>query len=157
MNRKSIFALAPLAVACCLATDALAAQRAFVRSNGVDSGICTLTAPCRTFSYAMTQVDAAGEIVALDAAGYGAVTITKSVTITSNSGFFAGIAAASGSAISIIAPGLNVVLRGLALNGIGATTGIQMADAGKLTVENCVISGFTADGIAVTAPATVRI
>jgi len=157
MTRKSILALSPLVLACGLATDALAAQRVFVASNGLDTNTCTLASPCRSFAHAMTQVDDGGEIVALNAAGYGAVTITKSVTITTNLGFFAGIAASMGSAISVVAPGLNVVLRGLALNGIGATTGIAMADAGKLTVENCIISGFTGDGIAVTAPATVRI
>jgi len=157
MKKSSMLALSPLVVACTLAFDAPAAQRTFVASNGLDTNPCTIALPCRSFAYALTLTDPGGEIVALDAAGYGAVAITKSVTITTNSGFFAGIAASTGSAVSIIAPGLTVVLRGLDLNGVGASTGIQMADAGILTIENCVITGFAANGVAVTAPATVRI
>lgn len=157
MSRRTLFLLSPLVVATCLATDALGAQRAFVRSNGVDTGICTLTAPCRTLTYAMTQVDAAGEIVALDAAGYGAVTIDKSVTIATNSGFFAGISASTGNAITIATGGVHVVLRGLNVNGLGATTGIQMTSGSSLTVENCVVSNFSGNGIEVNTPADVRI
>jgi len=157
MSQETLLALSPLVLACGLAFDASAAQRTFVASNGLDTNPCTIALPCRSFAYALTLTDSGGEIVALNAAGYGAVVITQSVTITTNSGFFAGIAASTGSAVQIVAPGLNVVLRGLELNGTGATTGIEMADAGTLTVENCVISGFTSNGIAVTAPATVRI
>jgi len=157
MIRRSILALSPLVFACGLATDAAAAQRTFVASNGADTNPCTIALPCRSFAYALTLTDSGGEIVALNAAGYGAVSIDRSVTITTNSGFFAGIAASAGSAVSVIAPGLNIVLRGLALNGVGASTGISMSDAGTLTVENCIVSGFTGTGIMVTSPATVRI
>src|SRR5687767_12372267 len=157
MNRRSILALSPLVFACGLATDAMAAQRTFVASNGADTDPCTITSPCRSFAFALTQTDSGGEIVALNAAGYGSVPIDRSVTITSNSRFFPGIAAATGSAVSVIAPGLNIVLRGLALNGVGASTGILMSDAGTLTVENCIVSGFTGTGILVSSPATVRI
>ena len=157
MIRRTTLALSPVVLACLMGTDAMAAQRTFVSATGADTNPCTIALPCRSFAYALTLTDSGGEIVALNAAGYGAVAIDKSVTITTNSGFFAGIAASTGSAISVIAPGLNIVLRGLALNGIGATTGIAMSDAGTLTVENCIVSGFTGNGISVTAPATVRI
>jgi len=157
MSRRSLFLLSPLVVATCLATDALGAQRVFVRSNGADSGICTLNAPCRSFTFAMTQVDPGGEIIALDAAGYGTVIIDKSVTIATNPGFFAGISASTGTAITIATGGVDVVLRGLNVNGLGATTGISMTAGSSLTVENCVVSGFSANGIVVNAPADVRI
>ena len=58
------------------------AQRVFVASYGNDANTatgCGFANPCRGFTAAMTAVDAGGEVVALDAAGYGAVTITKSV------------------------------------------------------------------------------
>src|SRR5688572_25568942 len=138
-----------LALCSALATDALAAQRVFVRSNGADTGTCTLAAPCRGFAYALTQVDAGGEIVALDGAGYGTVTIDKSVTITANPGFHAGISAASGGAVMIGTDGLAVVLRGLAINGVGGFVGIQTSGSGKLTIENCVVSGFSTHGIVI--------
>jgi hypothetical protein len=90
----------------------------------------------------LTVVDSGGEIVALDAAGYGAVTITKSVTITANPGYFAGIAAATSSAVTIDTPGVNVTLRGLNINGTGALFGVSVYNAGRVSIENCVLSNF---------------
>jgi len=52
----------------------------------------------------MTQVDPGGEVIALDAAGYGAVTITKSVNIIANPGFYAGITASSAHSPSRMMP-----------------------------------------------------
>ena len=37
--------------------------RTFVSGSGSDSGNCALTTPCRTFTYAITQTSAGGEIV----------------------------------------------------------------------------------------------
>ena len=137
-----------------------ALQRAFVASYGSDANPamgCVLANPCRGFAAAMTVVDAGGEIVALDGAGYAAVEITKSVTITSNPGFHAGIAAPTGTAVYVNAPGAAVTLRGLNINGTGATWGIYGAAVSHLTIENCVISGFI-EGIVVDADgADVRI
>jgi len=136
------------------------AQRAYVASYGNDANAgagCLLNAPCRGFAAAHTAVDPGGEIVALDAAGYGAVTITKSVTITANPGFYAGIAAASGNAVTIATPGVEVVLRGLNINGIGATFGINLTAGSELAVENCVITNFTTRAIHVSTPAVVNV
>ena len=95
--------------------------------------------------------------MALDAAGYGPITITKNVTLTANPGFYAGIAASAGNAVTIATAGINVILRGLNINGAGAGYGINMTSGASLTVENCVISNFTSSGIFVDAPANVRI
>ena len=57
------------------------------------------------------MVDPGGEIVALDAAGYGAVNINKSVTIVANPGFYAGITASSGTAVTINTAAVNVTHR----------------------------------------------
>ena len=130
---------------------AQAAQRAFVASTGSDANTatsCGPTTPCRSFTAAHSVVDPSGEIVALDAAGYGAVTITKSVTITANPGVFAGIAASSGNAVTIATPSVNVILRGLNINAVGASFGVNMTNGSSLSVENCVISNF-GTGIAV--------
>src|SRR5688572_9733815 len=134
-----------------LVTDLLAAQRAFVASYGNDSHAefgCLLTNPCRTFATAMIAVDAGGEVVALDAAGYGSVVITKSVTITTNPGYFAGISVDNGHGIELNGP-IHVVLRGLNINAIGggALSGIHITNADSLTVENCIVSNFPLIGI----------
>ena len=57
-------------------------------ATGSDSGGCGLTAPCRTFAYALTQTAVSGEIIVLSSAGYGPVTIGKAVSII-NAGNFA--------------------------------------------------------------------
>jgi hypothetical protein len=123
---------------------------------GNDLNACTPTAPCRGFTRALAVVDAGGEIVALDAAGYGTVSITKSVTITANPGVFAGISAATGDAVQIVAPDVTVILRNLSINAVGATNGINVADVADVVIENCVISNFQY-GVRVPIPANVRI
>lgn len=141
------------------AMPAEAVQRVFVASYGSDSNVnCTFANPCRGFTAAMSAVDPGGEVVALDAAGYGVVSIGKSVTITANPGFYAGISAGSGNAVTIAAGGISVILRGLNINGTGGLNGISMANAASLTIENCVISNFSSGrGIFVNAPGTVRV
>jgi hypothetical protein len=54
------------------------ANRTFVSGHGADSNPCSLVAPCRSFTQALTQTNAGGEITILDPAGYGSVTINKS-------------------------------------------------------------------------------
>ena len=135
-------------------------QRTFVKSTGNDANTatnCGFTAPCRSFTAAQTVTQSGGEIIALDAAGYGAITITKSLSILANPGAYAGISASSGSAVTIATAGVNVRLSGLKLNGIGASHGILMTDGSSLTVENCTVSGFSTIGIAVGGPIQVRI
>jgi hypothetical protein len=156
-----VHALSAIALsAAIVAVPAEAVQRSFVASFGSDANTatnCGFANPCRGFTAALGVTDAGGEVVALDAAGYGAVTITKSVTITSNSGFYAGIASSTGNAVTIATPAVSVILRGLNINGIGAFNGVSMTDGTSLTIENCVISNFTFRGVFVNAPASVRI
>src|SRR5215471_667232 len=61
---------------------AFAQTRVFVSGSGSDANPCTLAAPCRSFQQAHNTVLAGGEIVALDAAGYGPLNITKALTVT---------------------------------------------------------------------------
>lgn len=148
---------APLAVIglALAAHPALAVQRAFVASYGSDANVatnCVFANPCRGFTAALTVVDSGGEIVALDAAGYGAVTINKAVIITANPGFYAGVFASAGNAVTIDTAGVHVILRGLNINGIGAPYGIFMSNGAILAIENCVISNFTTAGIYLTSP-----
>jgi hypothetical protein len=142
------------------ALPAHAVQRTFVASYGNDANTatnCGFTNPCRSFTAALTVTDISGEVVALDAAGYGVVTITKSVTITANPGYYAGISASTGNAVTIATPGINVVLRGLNINGIGGVNGILATNGSKLSIENCVISGFSTAGVNIAAEIRTRI
>src|SRR5947209_3629177 len=127
-------------------------SRTFVSVTGIDNAQCGRANPCRTFSAALVAVNAGGEVVALDSGGYGAVSISKSVAIIGAPGSHVAITATSGDAISVaILPTETVVLRGLYLTGLGALTGIDFQTGGSLYIENCVVNGFRAYGIDMTA------
>src|SRR5215831_6540493 len=82
------------ALACSLGTaPAHARARGFVASYGNDANPCTFGSPCKTFQHAHDVVDAGGEVTAIDSAGFGPISINKSVSISSPSGVEAGIVA----------------------------------------------------------------
>lgn len=128
------------------------AQRTFVSSTGNNANTCTLLQPCRDFASAATQTNVGGEIVVLDSAGYGPVTITKSLSIVAPGGVHAGISVAAGNGITINGAGVNVRLRGLQITGQGGVTGISFQQGTTLRVEDCSISGMSGDGVDVLAP-----
>jgi hypothetical protein len=57
------------------------ASRTWVSGAGDDANPCSRTAPCKTFAGAISKTAVNGEINCLDPGGFGAVTITKSITI----------------------------------------------------------------------------
>src|SRR2546428_7303661 len=57
------------------------ATRTWVSGVGDDANPCSRTAPCKTFAGAISKTAPSGEINCLDPGGFGAVTITKSITI----------------------------------------------------------------------------
>src|SRR5688572_25883320 len=57
------------------------ATRTWVSGVGDDVNPCSRTAPCKTFAGAISKTARDGEINCLDPGGFGAVTITKSITI----------------------------------------------------------------------------
>lgn len=123
--------------------------RTFVASSGADTNVCSFSAPCRSFGAAIAQTTPGGEVLVLDSAGYGPVTISQAVSIVAPSGIYAGISVLGGSAptigINVTAPaGALVMLRGLAINkvGSGGTTGIRFGSGGGLIVDRCIITGF---------------
>lgn len=120
------------------------ATRTFVSGHGSDENPCSLTAPCRSFAGAITKTSPGGEIAVLDTAGYGAVTITKAISIVNEEGVEAGISVTSGDGITINAGTSDVVnLRGLTLVGAGGSgNGITFNTGGTLNIQNCVIRGF---------------
>src|SRR5467141_4932995 len=88
------------------------ATRTWVSGVGDDANPCSRTAPCKTFAGAISKTATGGEINVLDPGGFGAVTITKSISIIST--FEAGVLASGSSGIVVNAPdGSKVLLEGL--------------------------------------------
>jgi hypothetical protein len=120
----------------------------FVSGNGIDSGTCASPGtPCRTFQFALGQTSPGGEIKARGPADYGALTITKSISITGVDG--ASINRGSGDHITINAgPNDTINLSHLTLDGFKtAGNGIVLNSGGSLTIIHCVVRNFTDQGI----------
>ena len=81
MKSTPCSAAAVLIVGALQASPTLAQTRVFVAAQGADSNPCTFAMPCRTFQHAHDVVAPNGEIDVLDPAGYGALVITKSISI----------------------------------------------------------------------------
>lgn len=140
------------------------ATRTWVSGVGNDANPCSRTAPCSTFAGAISRTATNGEINVLDPAGYGSVSITKSLTID-GTGMHASILAGAGNGITVnIAVNVNdplrtVRIRGLSINGTGSCgvgcgtstglTGIRFINGSALHVEDTVIDGFVNNGITV--------
>lgn len=124
------------------------ATRTWVSGVGDDANPCSRTAPCKTFAGAISKTAARGEISVLDPGGFGAVTITKSITI-SGTGTLAGILAAGTNGVIVNAAATDVViLRDISIEGAGTgINGIRFIAGGALHVERVSISGFTGKGI----------
>jgi len=125
------------------------ASRTWVSGVGDDVNPCSRTAPCKTFAGAISKTAAGGEIDALDPAGYGAVTITKAITIDGGGGQVASVLVSGTNGIVVQAgPSDVVILRNLRINGIGTgINGIRFLSGKDLNVENCYIFGFTTNGL----------
>ena len=124
-----------------------AQQRTFVASYGSDANLCKIAAPCRTFASAVAQTLDGGEVIVLDGAEYGAVTITRSIAIVGPRAVYAGITVPSGAGIVINAPGIRVRLEGLSIKGFGGTVGLRVDAADLVLVDRCTIEGFSDAGI----------
>jgi hypothetical protein len=125
----------------------------WVSGVGDDANPCSRTAPCKTFAGAISRTTTGGLISVLDPGGFGAVTITKSITIDAE-GIFAGVLVSSTNGIVVAAPaGSNVVLRGLMIESIPPCTsantlhGIDFIGGGSLHVENVAVRGFPGSAI----------
>lgn len=119
------------------------ATRTWVSGVGDDANPCSRTAPCKTFAGAISKTAAGGEISALDPAGFGAVTITKSIVIN-GTGTLAGILAAATNGIVVNAGENDVVtLRGIQIVGdANALSAIRFLGGRELRVERCDITYF---------------
>ena len=135
-----------------------AQTRTWVSGVGDDLNPCSRTAPCKTFAGAISKTSANGEINALDPGGFGAVTITKSITISAEY-TEGGVLNSNTTGVIINGAGINVVLRGLDIEGFQqGIHGINILNAATVTVEKCVINGqATGFGIRVVPTGTVSV
>lgn len=149
--RFTMIAFAVMALTLMIFSSAQAqATRTWVSGVGDDVNPCSRTAPCKTFAGAISKTAAAGEINALDPGGFGAVVITKSITIdgTKGGGFGSILASLTNGVIvndsATASPNtIKVNLRNLSIQGAGnGTNGIRFISGKALTVEDCVINGF---------------
>ncbi len=134
------------------------ATRTWVSGVGDDANPCSRTAPCKTFAGAISKTAAGGEINALDPAGFGAVTITKSISIESE-GNLAGILVSGTNGITINAGASDrVVLRGLTFEGIGSgLNGVRILQAGSVFIEDCTINNFADNAVDVRTSADTNV
>jgi len=135
----ALFAAAPAAHA--------QATRTWVSGVGDDANPCSRTAPCKTFAGAISKTAPCGEIDVLDPGGFGALTITKCISIESEE--FAGVLV-SGTPAFIISAGAsdNVTIRGITIEGIGTgTSAIRILTAGHVSIEHCWINNFVNEGV----------
>jgi hypothetical protein len=127
------------------------ATRTWVSGVGDDVNPCSRTAPCKTFAGAISKTAACGEISVLDPGGFGAITITKSITIN-GTGTLAGILASNTNGVivndTVTATTSTIILRDISINGACTTTGngIRYLSGGTLMVDHCWIYDFKGVG-----------
>jgi hypothetical protein len=145
---KSISLAGVVAFLLCASLASAQASRTWVSGVGDDANPCSRTAPCKTFAGAISKTAAAGVIDVLDPGGFGAVTITKSITIEAV-GTVAGVLVSATNGIIVNAAAADVVvLRGLSIEGLGTgLDGVHFIGGQALTVEGCVINGFAGNAI----------
>ncbi|HXB21685.1 MAG TPA: hypothetical protein VNV88_09900 [Candidatus Solibacter sp.] len=128
-------------------------SRTWVSGVGDDANPCSRTAPCKTFAGAISKTAAGGEIDALDPGGFGALTITKSLTIDGGGGQVASVLVGGTNGIVVAAgQGDVVILRNLRINGLKNTStpginGIRFLSGSALIVDKCEIFGFGTNGV----------
>jgi hypothetical protein len=134
------------------------ATRTWVSGVGDDANPCSRTAPCKTWAGAISKTSAGGEIDALDPGGFGAVTITKSITLDGGGGQVASVLVSATNGINVAAGSNDVIIlknlrfQGLLGNGTGSSgtpgvNGISVSSAAQVVIENCEIYGFSSNGI----------
>jgi filamentous hemagglutinin family protein len=125
------------------------ASRTWVSGTGDDVNPCSRTAPCKTFAGAISKTAVNGEINCLDPAGYGSVTITKSITLNCHG--------TNGSILNAGVPGITIAfdsftdvrktvnIRELDIQGFDTGTfGIRIIGTGtgtSVNIEDTVING----------------
>jgi Right handed beta helix region len=137
------------------ATSAVNAQatRTWLQGTGDDLNPCSRTAPCLTFSSAMSKTVAGGVVDVVDPGDFTfnaatSLSITRSMTLESV-GQIAALKSTGVDAIDINGAGITVILRNLSIDGSGTgLAGINFINGSQLIIEHCDIGAFTGAGSA---------
>jgi hypothetical protein len=140
----SAVAVFGIAMVASLAPAHAQATRTWVSGVGDDANPCSRTAPCKTFAGAISKTAAGGIINCIDPGGFGALTITKAITVDCTN-TKAGVLAVGTNGINISANATDAItLRGLDIEGGTGTglVGINYIGGGTVHVERCRIYSF---------------
>src|SRR5436853_2379827 len=139
------------------------ATRTWVSGVGDDANPCSRTAPCKTLAGAISKTANGGEINCIDPGGFGAVTITKSMTIKCR--YTEGGVLVSGTNAIIVnaANADKVTLDGLDINGLRlpstglSLSGVKVLNASRVNILHSEIDGFQAGVTVAPTPATANV
>ena len=138
------------------------ATRTWVSGVGDDANPCSRTAPCKTWAGAISKTAPNGEIDALDPGGFGALTITKPITLDGGGGQVGStlVSGTNGINISLNAAGTAHIVNSLIKNvgncvGGACTTGTgngifatsSNGNTAMVTVYNTQIIGSANNGV----------
>ncbi len=123
------------------------ATRTWISGVGDDANPCSRTAPCKTFPGAISKTAAGGEIDCLDPAGYGGVTVVKSITLDCGGGVggqVGSILVSGTPGITVNGAGVVVQVRNMTINGVSGlgTKCINFVQGASLYVEHVAMFGF---------------
>jgi hypothetical protein len=147
-HRLAAIAAAAMSVLLLATPAAAQATRTWVSGVGDDANPCSRTAPCKTFAGAITKTATNGEIDCLDPGGFGAITITKPITIDcSASGHLGGVLVSGTNGIVVNVPAGNYVqLINLYIDGISTGINGVLVLNGNVLIANSYIYDFQSGG-----------
>jgi hypothetical protein len=138
------------------------ATRTWVSGVGDDANPCSRTAPCKTFAGAISKTAAGGEISVLDPGGFGAVTITKSITLNGEATL--GSVLVVGTNGIVVAAGASDVVKLIHLKILGTfaagnqgINGIRYLSGKQLMIEDSKIYGFSTNCIDVSTSTAAQV
>jgi hypothetical protein len=125
------------------------ATRTWVSGVGDDANPCSRTAPCKTFAGSISKTAPRGEINCLDPGGFGAVTITKAISIICGENGESGVLVSGTNGIIVQAgPNDNVILQGIDFEGLGTgVNGVLFNSGLALEIIKCTIHDFATNGV----------
>src|SRR5689334_10317585 len=146
--------LLTICFAVAVAGNAQSQSRTWVSGEGDDINPCSRTAPCKTFAGAISKTAVNGEINCLDPAGFGAVTITKSITIDCHEVYAGVLQSANSNGVNIAIDNFaqsdtrrTVQLRNLNFSGADtgargiSITGSSLGVNSEVYVDDCMLDG----------------